>query len=63
YILDIAADAEKRKRFGEKSYTVSRNFTPDVFGRRTIAFYTKVLEKYPERPTDRELQEAVDSAT
>ena len=63
YILDLAADAEKRRRFGEKSYAVSRNFTPDVFGKRTIAFYTKVLEKYPERPTDRELQDAVDAAS
>ena len=62
YLLELAADAEKRRRFGEKSYAVSQNFTPDVFGKRTIAFYTKVLEKYPERPTDAELQAAVDAA-
>ncbi len=60
YLLDLAADAEKRRQFGEESLRVSRNFTPDVFGRRTVAFYEKVLEKYPNRLTDEELQAAVD---
>ena len=60
YLLGLAADAEKRRQFGEESLRVSRNFTPDVFGRRTVAFYEKVLEKYPNRLTDEELQAAVD---
>ncbi len=63
YLLELAADEEKRKRFGEKSYEISKNFMPSVFGKRTIAFYEKVLEKYPERPSDEELQAAVDAAS
>ncbi len=61
YLLELAADAEKRRSFGEESRRISKNFTPDVFGRRTIAFYEKVLEKYPDRLTDEDLQDAVDS--
>ena len=61
YILDLASDAEKRARFSSKSREISRNFTPDVFGKRTVAFYEKVLAKYPEKLTDEELQAAVDA--
>ena len=60
YLLDLAADAEKRRLFGEESLRVSRNFTPGVFGKRTVAFYEKVLEKYPGKLTDTELQAVVD---
>ena len=61
YLLDLASDAEKRRQFGEESRRVSRNFTPDVFGKRTVAFYEKVLEKYPNKLTDEELQAAVNT--
>lgn len=63
YLLELVQDAQKRKTFGEKSYEISKNFTPGVFGKRTIAFYQKVLEKYPDKLTDEELQAAVDAAS
>ena len=61
YFLELADDAKKRAAFGEYSKKVAKGFSLEVFGKRTVAFYQKVLDTFPEKITDEELKAAVDS--
>ena len=61
YMLDLAADKKKREAFGEFSKKVAKGFSLEVYGKRTVAFYQKVLDTFPEKITDEELKAAVDS--
>ncbi len=61
YFLELAADAKKRAAFGEYSKKVAQSFSLEVFGKRTVAFYQKVLDTFPEKITDEDLKAAVDS--
>ena len=61
YFLELAADAKKRAAFGEYSKKVAQSFSLEVFGKRTVAFYQKVLDIFPEKITDEDLKAAVDS--
>lgn len=61
YMLSLADDEKKRLEFSKKSIEISKGFSVETFGARTVAFYKKILEKFPEKITDSELQEAVDS--
>lgn len=63
YFLELAADAKKRVAFGEYSKKVAKGFSLEIFGKRTVAFYQKVLDTFPEKITDEELKAAVDSVT
>ena len=61
YFLELAADAKKRAAFGDYSKKVAKGFSLEVYGKRTVAFYQKVLDTFPEKITDEELKAAVDS--
>lgn len=61
YMLSLADDEKKRLEFSKKSIEISKGFSVETFGARTVAFYKKILEKFPEKITDSELQEAVES--
>lgn len=61
YMLELAADEKKRREFGKKSLEISKHFTLEMHGKRTVAFYKKVLEIFPARISDEELREAVES--
>ena len=61
YLLDLAADEEKRKAFGKRSLEISKTFSLEMFGRRTMAFYEKVFNTFPSGISDAELQKAVDA--
>lgn len=61
YLLELAADEEKRKVFGKRSLEISKTFSLEMFGRRTMAFYEKVFNTFPNEISDAELQKAVDA--
>jgi len=61
--LDLAADAKKRSAFGECSKKIAKGFSLEVFGKRTVAFYQKILDTYPEKITDEDLRQAVDAVS
>lgn len=61
YLLELASDEGRRKAFGERSLEISKMFSLEMFGRRTVAFYKKVLDAYPNEISDAELQEIVDA--
>ena len=61
YMLELAADKEKREAFGEASKKVAKGFSLEVYGKRTVAFYQKVLDTFPDKITDEDLKAAVDS--
>ena len=46
YLLELAADEEKRKAFGKRSLEISKTFSLEMFGRLTVAFYEKVFKDY-----------------
>ncbi len=62
YMIELAEDAKKRSQFSKKSVEISKRFSLEMFGKRTVAFYEKVLEKFPDKISDWELQTAVDEA-
>lgn len=62
-ILDLVNNPEKRSLFAKNSYELSKKFSPKTFGKRTIAFYEKVLATYPEKLTDEDLRKAVESVS
>ena len=61
YFLELAADKKKRAAFGEYSKKVAKSFSLEVYGKRVVAFYQKVLDTFPEKITDEDLKAAVDS--
>lgn len=61
YLLGLVNNRSQLKKMGEEGSRISRSFTLEKHGRRTLAFYNKILEKYPSVPSDFELQQAVDS--
>ena len=62
-ILKLVDDPELCERMGKKAVEVSRRFTLELHGKRTVAFYQKVLDTFPKKLTSKELQKAVDSVT
>ena len=62
YLIKLIDDKGLRQKMGEKAKKISSRFTLDYHGKRTLAFYKKVLEKFPNKVTSEELQAAVDSA-
>ncbi len=63
YILKLVDDSELCTRLGQKAAEVSKRFTLELHGKRTVAFYQKVLDTFPKKLTSKELQKAVDSVT
>lgn len=61
YLIDLIDNPDKCAEFGRYALEVSRRFSLDIHGRRTIAFYQKVLEKFPGPVSSEELQAAVDA--
>ncbi|MBQ7619722.1 MAG: glycosyltransferase, partial [Treponema sp.] len=61
YILALAADKKKREAFGAYSKKMAQGFSLEVYGKRVVAFYQKVLDTFPEKITDEDLKAAVDS--
>ncbi|MBR5965088.1 MAG: glycosyltransferase [Treponema sp.] len=61
YFLELAADKKKRAAFGEYSKKVAKSFSLEVYGKRVVAFYQKILDTFPEKITDEDLKAAVDS--
>ena len=62
YIMELADNDSLRHEFSLKALEISKRFTLDIYGKRTEAFYKKVLSSYPGKLTDSQLQEAVDSS-
>ncbi|WP_296325871.1 glycosyltransferase [Treponema sp. UBA3813] len=62
-ILDLVDDGEKRRKFAEESFEISKNFSIRLHGLRTLAFYKEVLKHYPlPSPVfDRDLKKAIDA--
>ena len=61
YILALAADKKKREAFGAYSKKMAQGFSLEVYGKRVVAFYQKVLDTFPDKITDEDLKAAVDS--
>lgn len=51
-ILSLAADAKKRKAFGEKSLEITNHFSIEKHIKRTLYVYDKVMKAYPEKIDD-----------
>lgn len=63
FILDLVDNPEKRKKFADESFEVSKNFSIKLHGLRTVEFYKFILKHYP-LPSplfDRELKKAIDA--
>ena len=63
YFLELASDKKKRAAFGECSKKIAKGFSLEVFGRRTVAFYQKVLDTFPGKISDEDLKAAVDEVS
>lgn len=59
-LIDLIDNKDKAEEMGKEAVKISGNFTLEVHGKRTEAFYKKILEVYPKRVTSEALQEAVD---
>ncbi len=59
YINKILENDQLRQKMAAKSKELSKNFTLDLHGERTLRFYEAVLAKFPEKITDQELYAAV----
>ena len=61
-LLGLSENKKECERLGKAGAEVSRNFTLLMHGKRSVAFYKKVLEKFPRPVSDEELRVAVLSA-
>lgn len=61
YMVKLANDAELRKLFSKECNRRSKNFLPDTFVNRHIAFYEEVIKSYPKPINEEEMQKKLDS--
>lgn len=57
FLSELIQDAEKRKKFGERSYEIARNFTIENHAKKIVAFYQAVIDAFP-KPIDEDLLKA-----
>ena len=58
-LLGLCGKKEELVRLGKEGGRISRGFSLELHGKRNVAFYEKVLEKFPAPVTDEELKSAV----
>lgn len=61
YLLKLIDDPELCRKMGENAKKVSESFSLRLHGLRTVAYYEKVLEKFPNKVFSKDLAEAVSS--
>lgn len=61
HIVDLVDNADKAKMMGKAAREISENFVLEIHGKRTVAYYKKVLEVFPKKVSSAALQNAVDS--
>ncbi len=61
YILKLVKNPTLSKQMGQKALEISKRFSLEIHGKRTVAFYEKILEKFPAPVSSAELKEKVDS--
>ena len=54
-MLELANDDEKRKKFGERSLEITKNFSIENHIKRTLFVYNEVIKAYPEKIDDVEV--------
>ncbi len=60
-ILELASDADKRRRFGKKSREISNRFSIETHAKKTLAFYQCVLDSWPHQINEDHLRSVVES--
>ena len=62
YLLNLIDDPVLASNMGKNALEISKNFTLESHGKRTLAFYQAVLDNFPNKVTSEQLQKAVDEA-
>ena len=62
YLLNLIDDPVLASNMGKNALEISKNFTLESHGKRTLAFYQAVLDNFPGKVTSEQLQKAVDEA-
>ena len=59
-ILELAADSDKRKRFGERSLEITKRFTIEAHIKKTLKVYEEVMKAYPGKINDIEVMKEIE---
>jgi len=59
-ILELAADSDKRKRFGERSLEITKRFTIEAHIKKTLKVYEEVMKAYPAKINDIEVMKEIE---
>ena len=59
-ILELAADSDKRKRFGERSLEITKRFTIETHIKKTLKVYEEVMKAYPGKINDIEVMKEIE---